>query len=1271
MSDYTTVYTFKLSIEGQKALEDAKALREQIAKALSEGVGGQEFASLTKALDELRRTAVEIAQPFKEYTLAVKEASAQSGGLARDLKALDTALDSVAGKAQRAAQAVKGMRGDGGTSPIMPLQDDDLSDLRELYQRVEEQRRAQREHMSIKADELRLEKEQTQAVYERGQMISSLNRQNDAHLRGMFERLSAQENLSDPNIRNALRRAYQQNNQPIPFELQNPMEKFNEGIRESTREMWAARRSAYDLQSMGTSLTRTGLAWAAGMALVSREYLQFSEVATRAEMAMRLNVELQDDFRDALLESSAAIGVFDPAELAEGMRLWAAGTGEVVQSQEQLNRLMGDTLNIQKLAAMNNVDLTTTTEQVAGVMFEYGMNVSDVAHITEIMNYVAAASFANVNDLGSAFRMVGPVAASMGITFEQTATALSLLSDNNIKGTMAGRGFRQMLIQMLKPSAEYNEVMNKMLGTTEGVKNAWQEIVFPGGEFMGLPEYIDLLAESTENLTDKQKNERLAALATANALPGLLTLVNKQIEARKYGVNIMSAYEKVMLGVTDAETLAYKRFYEETTGLPFTIEGATALMTTMWDKYEKSDSVRMMRIQRTWQKIFVDLGEIITKNVTPDLEKLTKIVTALADFLNDHPGWESFLKWMTAVNVAGGIVLNTLGKMGYAFTAVKIIAGGLQSLLAGTALGGLLGSGGAAVSATAGATSGGILLPAGVSSAPAAAGGIQGLIASLGGVTTIASALAPIASIVALGFLGAQQNRPRAEEQREMVARLSEANQATVEAMFDFRPALGGYQARNEEAMALVTRALGEDVVNTRALSSVSGSFILSVEEMAKVLQTIRAEFLGNIVNTSAWVDPHTWARRTSDTGITPMRGAMEESDIDMAPIVAYYEYSQQRLKIEEDFHAKRQQLTRNYHEWERSAYQNLLDNLGQLQASFDKDGLRRQEDYDERLFKMARDFEKSEEKAQKQHQDNLRKQQLAHRDRMIDLLEARDVRGIVKEMRRYKQEQEEAGKSLAEQRQEREQDYAQRIREEEERFAKESRRREEDYEERREQMREAFEKERAERNRQLGIALAESREQEQKQLQQLADDFYKNLVGIENLLSTHLEQIMEDLQTFRDDYVGMWRDISEGAMRAFQEAWHMDSIIDPGTGSDYSAAGVAATSGGYGYIPPNTTADDILRRRNMGYRASGGYAGYGHYLLGEGGKEFVLNARTTRMMEDRYGYLSQGTFQQSSSSITFAPTFNGMGRQDRSWFMAAAAKLFDQKMYQLQREVR
>jgi len=87
-----------------------------------------------------------------------------------------------------------------------------------------------------------------------------------------------------------------------------------------------------------------------------------------------------------------------------------------------------------------------------------------------------------------------------------------------------------------------------------------------------------------------------------------------------------------------------------------------------------------------------------------------------------------------------------------------------------------------------------------------------------------------------------------------------------------------------------------------------------------------------------------------------------------------------------------------------------------------------------------------------------------------------------------------------------------------------------------------------------------------------------------------------------------------------------------------------------------------IAQPPGMG-RQEGGYAGAGQYALGERGPEFVLSAPTTRLLETQWGKLSQPLFinkasrGEGASAFTYAPTFQGMGAEDKAWYAMVARR--------------
>ena len=1104
------------------------------------------------------------------------------------------------------------------------------------------------------------------------------------------------------------------------------LDRFTSGVNEATKQLWGVRRAAYGIESAGRAVVRTSLAIAAASAMAAREYLSYDEALTRTAISMSLSSDMSERFRATILQSSIELGKFKPEELALGLRYWVEGTGEVIKTQEDLNRVMAETVAIQKLAALTDSNLATLTDQVGGIMAEFALDLKDVNMVTEVLNYTAATTFVHVNEMGNAFKMVGPLAHSMGITFTETASALALLSDFNIKGTMAGRAFRQMLLQMERPTDTYNETMNEMLGLSSGLGDAWKELVFPGGQFIGLANYFDLLAESVENLTEQEKNERLAALATANELPTLVALVNQQVDARKHGVNMLSVYQKVMNGVTDAEVMNYKAMYEAQTGLAFSLEGAMAMMTNRWQQYEKSDSFRAQQMQRRWEKAFIGLGEAITKSVLPYLDQAGRALDKFDKYITENRGLVELGLEMTATAFLIGIVTQQVGFLIKTLSNLAIVFGGLK-----------------------------------------AAGSIAGAFAPLVGAKG-AALLARTPLGVPLWAVSQATTPPPGQGIRERVA----AEPTNVQARWNqlFGPAPGqinAFVARTKEGEKVITQILGDnekwisqgydteriitairDELNgvksaTDAATDSAGSYereIAMVERRMRALPGVKGMLvtLGNLQQLTKEATvfekgeadrlkiTDRYGEQVSDLRLSRARADRQaEADYYFANQQAQLEFNEDALNRDRQYADERTRTIRDAGRAGAQAYEEYLRQQTRALEDFKFREQRTLADYAMEDARKQDEFNRNEMRAAAEHQTSLQRLASEHRNRMIDLAEAGDVRGMVKEMRDYKDRRKETEEDFRSQAGQSREDFQRQQGEEAERRALDARRRQEDFDRQQAEAKDNYQLQTAQRQEQLALQLAdmktahekEDAEQQEayisakiarwaekwKQDAEREADYKERLTG----LKTQLDKELEEWRLNRDNELliaGGLRDAEYGIytqrlknlnefVTAYQEGYRkiaeaMQSITPPAAAPGAAPeAGNLAPAGKaklpevpqspqFAPAPWERKVDDfwqqvkpfflelgsgLLFRGTEQLRQAGGYATAGHYTLGERGPEFVLSAPTTRLLETQWGRLSQPLFinkasrGEGASAFTYAPTFQGMGAEDKAWYAMVA----------------
>lgn len=1074
---------------------------------------------------------------------------------------------------------------------------------------------------------------------------------------------------------------------------------FSEKLRETTSEYWAFRRIGYDFEHMGRKALTVTAAWATAMYGLSQSYIEFDSSATRAAMAMRLQPELVGQLRESIRETSIESAAFSPEQIAEGLRLWAAGTGEVVRSGSQLNRMMDDTVAIQRLAAVNNVDFAQTVDDVGGIMHEYGMQTKDVGRITDVLNYVSSESFANVNDLGQAFKMVGPLANQLGISFETTASALAMLSDNNVKGTMAGRAFRQILIKLVEPTDDYTKAMNQVLGVNEAMGESWKDIVFPGGQFVGLAEYFDIVAAATENMTDSQKAEFSALVTTANAIPAYITMLNNQNEARKYGVNAMRAYEKVMNGVNDAEVIAYKAMYQRITGLPFTLEGAHARMSGMWKEFETSDTARMMRLQNRWRSAIIGMGEPLTDVLIPILEDVVGIVERVSEIVENNPGLADLAVNLLAIAGGFAALMTALGTTAQTIFMIQSLGPALKS-----GKNAFIAAGAANAATRAAAASSGA-----VAAASSGAAGAAGAAAGAGLVPIVLSVLSAAAVVATILSIATRKNRLAINE---TIEDYSPEAQSRFRDMFKLAQT-GRAVPMSNNAAAFVRQMAAEGVIQ-RGRRPPGGSwsapaarhyYELSVEEvdaiMARIVKGIRdaEDAADNFYNLAA----SSMSPQYMPTLVGPFASLSTE---DAATIEAnnkkaqeYLDYEKAKTDILAQFADQRKDIEQSYLDWydeavadsarkkddlvadsalkEQQALEELGKSLSELQSSYSADQVREEEDLQGSITEAIDNANKTRERNEKSHLETLRNLQTSHAERMVDLLEARDVQGITKEMRSYKNQVAQQNRSYASQQEDAARDLADRVAKLQADARKKAIRAEEDYNQRRAEMVSDYKYDAAQREKDLerslkeedkrfrladeqrkkdrNESLGELRKNQTEALLGLQDDLFETLTAVDISLNKQYQKLLDSTQTFLDTYVGKWR-------TAFE-------MLETLLSSDVSASSrMNGLDLQMSQLPP--LDDNYGASSGVPSRAAGGYVDGGLYNLHPG--EFVLSPQTTKELEGRYGHLNQQSFKMGGGqAVIFSPTFHGMGAQDKAWYLKAASDMFDEKMHKLTKRVR
>lgn len=223
---------------------------------------------------------------------------------------------------------------------------------------------------------------------------------------------------------------------------------------------------------------------------------------------------------DKLKEQAIDLGAstaFSAKESAEGMEnLASAGFNT--------NEIMSAMPGMLDLAASSGEDLASSADIAASTLRGFGLEADQAGHVADVLAKNAADTNAAVADTGEAMKYAAPMAHALGLSLEETAASIGIMSNAGIKGGQAGTTLRGALTRLTKPTKQVIEAMEEI-----GITFFDNE-----GKMKSLTTIIGELQQKTSNLTSEQKNSNLAAIFGTEALSGMLALVDagpKQLES--------------------------------------------------------------------------------------------------------------------------------------------------------------------------------------------------------------------------------------------------------------------------------------------------------------------------------------------------------------------------------------------------------------------------------------------------------------------------------------------------------------------------------------------------------------------------------------------------------------------------------------------------------------------------------------------------------------------------------------------------------------------
>ncbi|HFI0423939.1 TPA: phage tail tape measure protein [Streptococcus suis] len=382
------------------------------------------------------------------------------------------------------------------------------------------------------------------------------------------------------------------------------------------------------LDKVGDAMMPISTALSAGFTLATKKALDFG-----GEM-QTVKALLSDTISDTKTLDETT------AQLGDNSKKWAKqfgistsdinlGMQEIIKAGFDANQTIGAMPAILTASRATGEEFGTVMGATTSIMSQFNLITTDTNQmlantnrVTDSLSFVANKTKAGFSDMGLAMEYVGPVANSVGMSIEETAAAIGILSNAGIDGQKAGTALRGALSKLLDPSEENAKAFEKLGFSAEEFRSG----------AIKLPDVIDRIRKNTEGMTDAQKAAIIAQAFGVEAQSGINALV--------------SAGADELNKLTDAT------------------RGAAGYTDELYKKMSGSGKSAVDRFRSSLEVLQITVGEKLLPIITPMIEGLTKWVEKIAEADEETQQF-----WMM---LAGGVAvaypaLNLIGKFSSAF----------------------------------------------------------------------------------------------------------------------------------------------------------------------------------------------------------------------------------------------------------------------------------------------------------------------------------------------------------------------------------------------------------------------------------------------------------------------------------------------------------------------------------------------------------------------------------------------------------------------------
>lgn len=407
--------------------------------------------------------------------------------------------------------------------------------------------------------------------------------------------------------------------------LKGALNGISKDISKVSKDFEGLKKVGEGISSIGKKLTMGLTLPIAGIGVASAKTAMDFEAGMNEVSAISGATGKDLEKLENLAKDMGATTKFSATESAEALTyLGMAGW----KTQDMIEGLPG----ILNLASAGGTDLALTSDIVSDGLTALGMSAKDTGKFVDIMASTVSNSNTSIELMGETLKYVGPVAGSLGIEMDDLSVAIGLMGNAGLKGSQAGTSLRAGLTNLVKPTKEMKNAMEKY--GVELVKNADGSV-----DLMGTMQNLRTVLGELDETTQAQA---LATIFGKEAMSGWSAIVNAS----------EGDFNKLTEAIANSDGTAQSM-------ADTMMQGAKGALTEMKSALEG---------------VAITIGE----RLTPFIEKLADGVSKLCSwFQNLSPTTQTFIMIVAGLLAILGPLLLLIGGAISLFANLSIVAGAL------------------------------------------------------------------------------------------------------------------------------------------------------------------------------------------------------------------------------------------------------------------------------------------------------------------------------------------------------------------------------------------------------------------------------------------------------------------------------------------------------------------------------------------------------------------------------------------------------------------